>query len=460
MASHNVKNIAPIGGARAIQFLTKPLVRPGVIAFFRLISPFYLRALLGFRSVDLRHAERFVNAYKDFYDKKTRLIIAFRHPYGDEAQLMAYVIGKMIGVEAKKRGIVLARKPHAYFVHGYEVPLWAGAFERWLLPRVGAIPIYHTKFDTGSIKQIRSLMKDGDHPLALAPEGQVSYSSDLLPRLESGTSRICAWCAADLARESRQENVVILPISIHHRWGADSAGDLDCLIETIEKECGIASPTKASRFCRLSAAAEAILATAEDHYARFYAAPLPRPGNPSRDERLRDLCEAALSTAEQAFHLRPDGDTIRRVYKIRQAGWDRIFREDIPDPEALPGLRKALADRVAGEAWYVSRHMELVDLAFYLDFERLKEDDPLERFIETAQNYYDFLSRLKGGNITNRIGIKGKEAIVIAGESISATERLSAFGHNRKAAIESLDEDLKREFIRCIEEISKERKNG
>jgi len=462
----------PIATARSAQVLAEPGIKPGVVAFFRLVSPLYFHALLGFRSVAIRHAERIVQAYSDFFDGKTRLLIAFRHPYGDEAQLLGYVIGKIVDREAKRGGVRLAKKPHAHFVHGYEVPLWAGAFERWLLPRVGAVPVYHTKFDGKSIRQIRSLMRDGEYPLALAPEGQVSYSSEELPRLESGASRICAWCVEDLAREKRPEKVIILPISVHYRWEASSARQLDKLIGRIENACGIepphgegtlggrGTPDGASRFDRLSAAADFILATAERHYSRFYAAALPRAGNPTRAGRLNDLREAALSAAEQAFHLKPDGDEIRRVYKIRQTGWDRIFRTDFSDPKALPGLERALADRVAGEAWYVSRHMELVDLAYYLDFERLKPDDPLELYIETAQNYYDFVSRLEGGNISDRISVGRKKATVIIGEPIPATDRLSCFGSNRKAAVESLNGDLRRAYADCIEEIREERKNG
>ena len=453
----------PIAVARSTQVLAEPQVRPGIVAFFRLVSPLYFHVLLGFRSVAVKHAERLVDAYRDFFDGKTRLLIAFRHPYGDEAQLLGYVIGKLVDKEAKRMGLKLARRPHAHFVHGYEVPLWAGAFERWLLPRVGAVPVYHTKFDAKSVEQIRSLMKDGDYPLALAPEGQVSYSSEALPRLESGAARICAWCAEDLEREGRPEKVFVLPISMHQRWDASSARQLDELIGRIERECGIASPEAASRHERLLAAADRILAMAERHYTRFYGAALPKGGNQTRAERLDDLRKAALSVAERAFHITPDGDEIRRVYKIRQTGWDRIFRGDLGnkgDLAALPNLERSLADRVAGEAWYASRHMELVDLAYYLDFERLKKNDPLELYIETAQNYYDLISRLEGGNISNRINIKGKRATVIVGEPIPATDRLSTFGPNRKASIGSLNDDLKNAYARCIEEIREDRKNG
>lgn len=442
----------PITMARPARTLAEARVRPGLLAFFRLISPLYLRASLGFRSVELRHGERLVNAYRDFFVGKTRLIIAFRHPYGDEAQLLGYVIGKLVGKEARGLGAALPRPPHAHFVHGYEVPLWAGAFERWFLPRVGAVPVYHTKLDTKSIGKIRSLMKDGEYPIALAPEGQVSYSSETIPRLESGVAHISAWCADDLAREGRDEGVVIVPISVHHRWGPEGAKRLDALIEAIERECGIEPDRAVSRFDRLSAAADFILAAAERHYSRFYGASLPRPGNLSRAERLQALREEALGAAERALCLKPDGDEIRRVYKIRQTGWDRIFRDDIADPGKAPGLGKAMADRVAGEAWYASRHMELVDLSHYLDFERLKLGDPLDLYIETAQNYYDLVVRLEGGNLSDRIGVRGKMATLIVGEPIAAKERLSRFGKNRKAALESLTGDLRRAFSDCIEE--------
>lgn len=447
----------PISEALPARKLAEARVRPGLVAFFRLISPLYLHALLGFGSIELRHAERLVNAYRDFFSGKIRLLIAFRHPYGDEAQLMAYVLAKLVGKEAARRGAKLRRPPHAHFIHGYEVPLWAGAFERWLLPRVGAVPVYHTKLDTKSIGRIRSLMKDGEYPIALAPEGQVSYSSETIPRLESGAAHICAWCLEDLARESRDETVVILPISVHHRWGAASETRLDRLIGCIESHCGIASPATSSRFDRLSAAADFILDAAERHYARFYGASIPRQGDPSRAERLDDLREAALSTAERAFCLKPEGDEIRRVYKIRQTGWDRIFRADIEGPDSLPSLGRALTDRVAGEAWYASRHMELVDLAYYLDFDRLKRDDPLDLYIETAQNYYDLIARLEGGNISDRIGIRKKRATIIVGEPILASERLSSFGRNRKTAIEALTADLKRAYADCIEEFKPNR---
>jgi hypothetical protein len=452
--------VQPIAEAKAPVQLAQNKVRPLVVAFFRLISPLYMKVALGFSMVRLVNAERLVRAYADFFQGKTRLLIAFRHPYGDEAQVMAYVIGRLIAKEAKARGIELPLKPHAHFVHGYEVPLWAGAFERWLLPRVGALPVYHAKFDSLSIKSIRSLMKDGQYPIALAPEGQVSYSSEEPPRLESGASRICLWCAEDLHKEGRSEDVVILPISIHQRWPAATEKSLDALIATMEGECGLAQAAGTHRFERLKRLGEAVLAAAEQQYRHFYGADLPETPGLSNGERLSSLRQAALVTAERSFHLKPEGDEIRRVYRIRQTGWDRIFRSDIADLDHLPALERSLADRLSGEAWYASRHMELVDLAYYLDLERLKADDPLELYIETAQNYFDLISRLKGGNISHRKNLRPKEGIVIVGKPLSVDQRIKALGLQgkpNKTAAEALNHALLGEFLTCIEEIRQNR---
>jgi hypothetical protein len=444
----------PIRSARSVRVLPPPKVRPGVMRFLRAIGSLYFRVLLRFDSLEILHPERLVRAFCDFFDLKSRLIVAFRHPYGDEPQLMAYVIGKRLEKEAAKLGARFPKKPHAHFVYGYEAPLWAGAFERWVLPRVGAVPVYHTKFDTPSVNRIRLLMKDGAYPLALAPEGQTSYTSEGLPRLEQGAVRIGLWCAEDLAKEKRTESVVIIPVSIHHRWPEAAGKKLDRLIGLTERRCGICRRTGSGRFDRLSAIGDQVLLLMEQYYARYHEPPSPGDGA-SRSDRLAAVIEAALRTAERILCIKPDGDVIRRVYKIRQTGWDRVFRADIQDMNAISPLERGMADRLASEAWLASRHMELVDLAHYLDFDRLKSDDPLELYIETAQNYYDLVCRLTGGNISDRIKIGGKKAIVIVGEPIVVSRGLDPQKTPSKGTADSLTDELKRAYLSCIEEIRK-----
>src|SRR5208283_2294773 len=94
------------------------------------------------------------------------------------------------------------------------------------------------------------------------------------------------------------------------------------------------------------------------------------------------------------------GDMISRVYSIRHEGWSRIFPES--DPGSLPPLERELAHRRAGEAWYAMRHMELVDIGFYLDAAYLENSlsgggsPSIGRLAETVLNLVDLASRLTG----------------------------------------------------------------
>ncbi len=449
----------PIRSALPVRVFPPPQVRPGVMRFLRALGPFYLKGLLGFKSLEMIHPERMVKAFTEFFDLKTRLIVAFRHPYGDEPQLMAYVINGQLVKEAARMGVRFPKKPHAHFIHGYEVPLWANAFERWVLPRVGAVPVHHTKFDSAGMERIRSLMKDGAFPLALAPEGQVSYTSEDVPRIEQGAARIGLWCAEDLARDKRSQTVSILPVSIHHTWPPAAGRALDALISRTESACGACARAGAGRFERLSGIADRALLLMEQLYVRHHGAAFPGAGA-SRNERKAAVMEAALRTAERAIGIKPDGDAIRRVYKIRQACWERIFRADISDFDALSPAERSAADRLAAEAWLSSRHMELVDVLYYIDFDRLGERDPLELIIETAQNYYDLISRFCGGNLTDRMNVPGKKAVVIIGNPIEVGGNADALKARGKALAESLTEELKKEYLGCIREIRERRGQG
>jgi hypothetical protein len=68
------------------------------------------------------------------------------------------------------------------------------------------------------MKNIRAVLRDGNSPLGIVPEGQISYHSETLPRIVQGTVRIGFWCASELEKATRPEKVLILPISVHYQY--------------------------------------------------------------------------------------------------------------------------------------------------------------------------------------------------------------------------------------------------
>jgi hypothetical protein len=322
-------------------------------------------------------------------------------------------------------------------------------------------------------------MKDGPYPLALAPEGQVSYSSETLPRLESGFANIAFWTAQDLEKEGRKERSIVLPVSVHYRYGKKAPKLLERVLSLLEHECGIPVDSERTPHERLSTAAEAIVTLAENFYTELDPCPKPSAASPSLaptpvrtlNERWAEVIQAALRAGERALRLPDDGDVTHRFYRIRQAGWDRLFREDLATSTGgntakarattattitipqKPPLFQALADRAAGEAWYAMRHMELADIGYYIDFDAaVKGESRIEPTIETALNFWDLCSRLRGGNISDRLAFFRKDAYLVMGETLDAGERLAAYRADRKAAIATLTADLAKSYQACVEE--------
>lgn len=459
----------PIVRASTRHRLAPSKIAEPLLAAGRFVIPAYLRLVLHFQSVTLLHGERLVDAARRFQKGQARLLVAFRHPYGDEAQLMFHVFENLLPREARRLGTPLNRGLHLRTVHDYAVPLWSDALVRYLLPRAGALPVYHIKFDADSLSGIRAVLRDSPCPLGLAPEGQISYHSDTLPRIEQGTMRMGFWCARDMARAGRDEPVLILPLSVHYRYDPRDAGKLTAALAWLEDGCGMprgsVGATPGTLLPRVDALESRLLALTEAFYASTYGYRLPadaadpQPGGAARHARWEALQLYALSVAEHALGIDPgESDPVQRMYRMRLECWDRIYPEEPVD--ALPPLEAAFAHRRTGEAWYAMRHMELVDLMSYHDPEYLTAACPAgrmyDRLVESVTTLEDLANRLMGGNITNRPNRIRKRAVVVPGPCLNLTERLPEYRADARKAAATLTDELSRAFLECIKEYENE----
>ncbi len=455
----------PIGKASMRHRLAPSKPSAALLSIGRYIIPAYLRFALQFRGITIENPQRLIEPLQDFQQAKARLIIAFRHPYGDEPQLLYHVFENIVPKAARRMGTPFQGRLHIRPVHDYAVALWGDALIRFLLPHVGALPVYHVKFDAESLGLIRSVMRDGPCPLALAPEGQISYHSETLPRIEQGTVRMGFWCARDLEKAGRSEQVLILPLSVHYRYDPRDLRKLCAAMNHLESRCGIAPggsvPSPAALLPRIDALESRLLAVTEAFYSSTYGYSPPETSllascDPdTRHQRWMALLPFALSVAERMLGIDPkNNDDVLRMYQVRLEGWERIYPESQVD--RLPPLEAALADRRAGEAWYAMRHMELVDLMSYHDASYLTADTPaaslFDRLVETVTTHEDLVGRLMGGNITNRPNRIRKNAVLVPGTCLNLTEQLQAYRANARATTARMTEELARRFEECIKE--------
>ena len=327
----------PIVKARTRKRLAPSKISGPLVFFGRFVLPGYLRFALKFRGVEIMRPEAVVSALCDFQEKRTRLIVAFRHPYGDEPQLLFHVFEKLIPRHARRdaHAALTPSRPAA------GARLRGGAVGRRVDPlhpsargRGAGVP-QQVRF-RDSVNAIRSIMNDGPSPLMLAPEGQISYHAETLPSIEQGTVRMGFWCARDLEKASRAGA---------GRWycrcrcitGIDP-GDLKKIraaLARVEALCGL-EPKETGREAqkpesllpRIERIEMRLLEMTEAYYAAAYGYRIPAPPRPARATRPRGtaagwrFCRLRLrsrskSSGIEARKRRP----VQRMYRVRQ---DRV----------------------------------------------------------------------------------------------------------------------------------------
>ncbi|MDR2596788.1 MAG: acyltransferase [Treponema sp.] len=430
---------------------------PGISKFIlfivSIISKPYIYFLFGFARIVLKGDDILFDAFKRALAKESRCIIAFRHPDGREPQLLAWFFLFKLKALAAKKGLKFARNPHAIFVYGYEVARWGGPIARFFMPNIGAIPIHHTKMDSKGMKRIYKAVTDGPYPLALAPEGQVSYSTDTIPRLETGVIRIGFQAAQQLSQipeeKEKKCDVEILPVSIHFRYDSFGKAAMNRLLKKIEKTCGFSREAEKFNFQkRLKMCRDYILEKNEIRYNIKKDDSLPF------ERRLENVTNSALETAERMLGIKAEGDFFTRLYKVRHDCWDRIFMPGINSFDSMTGIERNIMDLGAGEAWHIARHQELADFSWYFRRPVPAEETALHIKVEYVQNLWDFVSRTMGGAFKDRINIQPRKVIIQTASPVNISNCLSNYIKNKKSAVNDLVSELEKAYLDCIKEVN------
>ena len=431
-------------------------------AAVRAVSGAYLRLGLKIDRVETVGLRSLAESYAGMKQGRHRLLIVFRHPHPDDGPVLFRLLSVLLPRAARREGIELGRVTGASFVYSRDVPVWAGAVAAFLFPRAGGIPVLLGRYDSRALRDMREALANGRFPLAIAPEAQVTYHAERAAAMEPGAAQLAFWCREDLDRQGRtDEDVLILPLTTRYRYGNGDPRKLDRFLGRLEARCGISSPETAPGTADRPARRDRmmrILGHLLDRMEAFYdgadpsgpsgGRPEPTDGTvgPPDDgqlqERIDRMVDAALSTAERAFSLEPAADAIQRVFAVRQAGLERIFRPDLPDPARLAPLERALADRIAAEAFLTLRHLELADVLAYVRPDYLPPEASFDRCVEFAVNLHDIVSRLSGGSIAGRIEPYRKTATVVVGKPIPLSSRLAGYAGNRKLAVTRLTDEL------------------
>lgn len=441
----------------------------------------WLRWREGIVQVQVDHAERLADLFHQFQTGKTRFLLAFRHPSTNDPLCLADLVWEWVPRSARQHGIELTAPTHAHFIYDRGIPLWAGKSVGWISSRLGGTPIRRGKVDLVGLRSARHLFAHGQFPMAAAPEGATNGHSGIVSPLEPGIAQFGFWCVEDLLKADRPEQVVIVPVGVQYFFIDAPWKSLVQLLRQLEVASGIVSPEssdglgvegwqngmsptpeqEAVLYRRLFQLGEHLLARMEQFYATFYkqafpdvpaadpavvealyAGQLPLKMNEHLANRLKSVLAAALTVAEQTFDLPPKGSLTDRCRRLEQAAWDRIYREDLQRIEALCGVDRGLADRVAEEADLCLWHMRLVETFVSVTGHYVIEKPSVERFAEMVLLLWDLVSRIKGKSPFPRPKLGKQRAQLIVGQPLSVSDRWQAYKTNRRQAVTNLTHDL------------------
>lgn len=383
-----------------------PKVNPWILNLIRLVTPFWLKNQCGIKAVETRYVDRLVTATKKFEEGKSRYILAFRHPTTDDPFAMMHLLSVAVPKEAQAMGVKLQNMPHSSFVYDRGIALWAGDYINWLFPALGGISIFRGKLDRPALNFMRQQITSGDVPLSMAPEGGTNGKSEIVAELEPGVAQIGFWAAEDLQKAGRTEEMLIIPIGIQYEYGTEAWQAIDQAICTIEKESGITKPaiTPENRYQRLYDLGLHLVRWVGSFYQAFYRQHIAEASalNQSLDGAecndiatlINDLCDRILRVAEMNFGIKAKGSTVDRCRRLEQAGWDRIFRNDIKDIEQLSQVERSFADQLALEAYQSNWHMKIAESVIGITSDYVRQHPSPSRYIEVIKIIWSVLNRI------------------------------------------------------------------
>ncbi|MEO0868638.1 MAG: 1-acyl-sn-glycerol-3-phosphate acyltransferase [Cyanobacteria bacterium J06642_11] len=431
---------------------------PWVRRLIKGILPGWVRWQTDVVAIKVQNADVLSRLYGEFQSCNNRFLMAFRHPAPEDAYGLAHLLWQAVPQASQQLGLSL-QPVHSHFIYDRGIPLWAGAWVGWICSHLGGVSIQRGKLDLVALKAARQLLLNGQFPLAAAPEGGNNGHNEIVSPLEPGVPQLAFWCVEDLAKAERTESVHIVPLGIQYHYIDPPWEAISNLLSQLELRSGLegeVEPLMAAElpnadvavlYGRLYRLAEHLLTLMEEHYRLIYGLDQPNvdadaKANTQLAGRLEHLLNGALAVAETYFKLKPRGSVIDRCRRLEQAGWERIFREDLRDEASLSSVQRGLADRVAEEADLRMWHMRLVESFVAVTGRYVLEKPTGDRFAETVLLLADMVARIEGENPFPRPSLGQREALITVGEPISVSERWQDYKSSRRKAVAVLTEDL------------------
>lgn len=300
-----------------------------------------------------------------------------------------------------------------------------GTLRSFLMQRLGAYSIVRGTADRNAFRTTRQLLVNGDAPLVIFAEGEISRQNDTVMRFEKGMTQLCFWALADMRKAGSGKPLYIVPLGIKYRYTHDMWDTIDTALTRLERKI---LPTEArthiERYQRLRRIGVEILSTLmKEYHAHIAAGPL--------DAQIQAMKEHILSHAEKIMGIHSDADVLTRIRTLKNLVDAEVYRD--------------VEQMTAYERQVHAQQLQKFQL-FYPDLERLinfiaisdgyvAEEPSPERFLEV-------ISRLEK-EVFGSSKMRGpRVAAIRAGEPKNLAECYETYSTEKKETVEKITLEL------------------
>ena len=197
-----------------------------------------------------------------------------------------------------------------------------GSLCSFLLQRFGAYSIVRGTADRNAFRTTRELLSEGNSPLVIFAEGEISRQNDTVMRFERGIVQLCFWALDDMMKAEISKPLYVVPIGIKYHYPQDMWNDIDAALTELEKNIlPPAERTPIERYDRLRRIGVAIFKTLAAEYQYKVDETV------SLDMHIQKLKEQILFHAERIMGIHSETDVLTRVRTLKNIVDAEVYRD-------------------------------------------------------------------------------------------------------------------------------------
>lgn len=303
-----------------------------------------------------------------------------------------------------------------------------------VMQRCGVYSVVRGTADRNAFRTTRELLFEGNWPLVIFGEGEISHQNDTIMRFERGVVQLCFWAIDDMKKKEIDKPLYVVPLGIKYRYTQDMWNVIDTALTNLERNILPANErTPVERYERLRRIGISILSTLADEY-QYKVDPAV-----SLNEHIQGLKKQILTHVEKILGIQSENDILTRVRMLKNIVDAEVYR----DIDQMTEYERKIHEE------QLQKFQQ-----FYPDLDRLINfiaiTDGYVAEEPSAERYLEVIFRLEK-EVYGKGSMRGpRVASIRAGEPINLLDYYDTYKNEKKETVEQITNELEAEVRNLV----------